>query len=310
VIVKSRAVKQKIGFAALCFLVCVIAFVMMVKVVPVVYCGDYVTGVNATSSVVLSAECIEVSDFDNKPQSVITSSTKGMHFWSGGLGIVGFWRAFFSDLVVWPFLGWEQCGFGKAVYGEIKFSNFHQRVLADEGIAPNPKIERGRLPDVFEFPNHYPMMSISGGELALSNSNIRSKLFASRIASQHYTLACSSRGILGGLRRNGGIDQTLTHDSKLPPKQANLRYRCDEEKYGGDSEHPRPKRQVVYIRRLLLAVLFGLIGVGLSCLGGNYLYKDRLLLGASIILSGGLLGCCGLLLCGLSIYPSTWVWWL
>ena len=88
--------------------------------------------------------------------------------------------------------------------------------------------------------------------------------------------------------------------------------RCGSKKNesGNYSKNASPVSETVRLRRFFETMIFGFLGIRIGCYGRNYFYKDRMFLGTTIILRGGLLGCCCLLLRCLSDTPIAWGWWL
>jgi len=156
----------------------------------------------------------------------------------------------------------------------------------------------------------YLAISVSSNQTARIYEDVSAQLPLRSFAHGSDGFFGSDGRLFGSFSRRRGIFDPLFHQPKLNKEQSGLNRSCGKNQPSESSENDSPNLQSVLVRRFFIAMFIGLCGLGICLLGGNYLYNKRTIIGAAILLSGGLLGASGLLLCALSIYPSTWSWWL
>jgi len=124
--------------------------------------------------------------------------------------------------------------------------------------------------------------------------------FGDGISCVSFLTICNVSGEVNGIAQ---ASRLYAKDNCLPdqgPKLQNANH------YQSPGKHPEPPIG----RRLVCSIIF-LSGAFVGCLlGGKYLYDGRTIIGAALFACSGLLGSAGFVVWGLSLFPSTWEWWL
>jgi hypothetical protein len=87
-----------------------------------------------------------------------------------------------------------------------------------------------------------------------------------------------------------GVNQAIADELELYPEQHQLTEGNKHQERRKDGQYPSGLREP----NLVISMLLFIVSIGLSLLGGDNLYRKRLLFGAALICGGWLLSCWGI----------------